>query len=214
MSTLAQSEREALSDLLDAVGPDAPTLCEGWSTADLAAHLVVREGDPLAGPGMFVRPLAGITERRMRRQLRDGNWTARVDRVRRGPQRATVAAIPGVDKAMNGMKFFIHHEDVRRAGDRPAAPRPLKVSHEEELWRRAIMLARMVMRRSPVGIVLENALDPEERIRVRAGKDTVTLMGKPSEMVLWLSGRRAVAEVELVGTDEAVAALRAHTTSL
>jgi len=36
-------ERLELCDLLLELGPDAPTLCEGWTTADLAAHLVLRE---------------------------------------------------------------------------------------------------------------------------------------------------------------------------
>ena len=49
---LAQLERGRLCDLLLVVGPDHPTLCEGWTTADLAAHLVIRERKPLAGPGI------------------------------------------------------------------------------------------------------------------------------------------------------------------
>src|SRR5882762_622635 len=36
-------ERRELCDLFLELGPDAPTLCEGWTTLDLAAHLVLRE---------------------------------------------------------------------------------------------------------------------------------------------------------------------------
>ena len=36
-------ERLGLCDLLLELGPEAPTLCAGWTTADLAAHLVLRE---------------------------------------------------------------------------------------------------------------------------------------------------------------------------
>src|SRR5262249_52743320 len=36
-------ERAELCDLLDELGPDAPTLLDGWTTRDLAAHLVLRE---------------------------------------------------------------------------------------------------------------------------------------------------------------------------
>jgi hypothetical protein len=39
-------EREQLCDLFLELGPEAPTLCEGWATLDLAAHLVMREHDP------------------------------------------------------------------------------------------------------------------------------------------------------------------------
>jgi uncharacterized protein (TIGR03083 family) len=42
MATLAQEERNELCDLMLETGPDAPTLCEGWTTRDLAAHLVIR----------------------------------------------------------------------------------------------------------------------------------------------------------------------------
>jgi uncharacterized protein (TIGR03085 family) len=54
MPSLARPERAALLDLLTGVGPDAPTLCEGWTTHDLAAHLVVRERRPHAVPGLVV----------------------------------------------------------------------------------------------------------------------------------------------------------------
>src|SRR3954466_12386279 len=40
MSTHAKRERLLLADLLEAVGPEAPTLCEGWNSRDLAAHVV------------------------------------------------------------------------------------------------------------------------------------------------------------------------------
>ena len=58
----AQDERSELCDLLVDLGPDEPTLCEGWTTADLAAHLVVRERRPDSGPGIVWPPLAGYTD--------------------------------------------------------------------------------------------------------------------------------------------------------
>ena len=39
----SRQERQALCDDLQAAGPDAPTLCVGWTARDLAAHLVLRE---------------------------------------------------------------------------------------------------------------------------------------------------------------------------
>jgi integrase len=63
MTILARTERGALCDLFDRVGPEAPTLCEGWSTRDLAAHLVIREGRPDAALGIVIPPLASRTER-------------------------------------------------------------------------------------------------------------------------------------------------------
>ena len=61
--TLARDERLALCALLDETGPDAPTLCEGWTTRDLAAHLVLRENRMDAGIGILGGPLAGYTSR-------------------------------------------------------------------------------------------------------------------------------------------------------
>jgi hypothetical protein len=45
------AERARFSDLLDELGPEAPTLLTPWTTHDIAAHLVLREHDHLAGPG-------------------------------------------------------------------------------------------------------------------------------------------------------------------
>ena len=59
--TLAKNERAALCDLPDKVGPEAPTLCEGWTTHDLAAHLWIRETDPLGAGGIVAKPLAGCS---------------------------------------------------------------------------------------------------------------------------------------------------------
>jgi hypothetical protein len=47
--TYSLDERLALAALLDQTGPDAPTLCAGWQTRDLAAHVMLRERRPDAG---------------------------------------------------------------------------------------------------------------------------------------------------------------------
>ena len=103
------------------VGPDVPTLCEGWSTADLAAHLVVRERRPDSGPGLVWPPLAGHTEK-VRRAVRDRmSWDKLVETVRRGPP----LLLRPFDGPMNTVELFIHVEDVRRAGQGGWEPRPI-----------------------------------------------------------------------------------------
>jgi hypothetical protein len=67
--TYAREERAALAALLAETGPDAPTLCEGWQTRGLAAHLVLRERRPDAAAGVMGGPLAGYTARVQRRYL-------------------------------------------------------------------------------------------------------------------------------------------------
>ena len=75
-----------LSDLLDDLGPDQPTLCEGWTTSAMAAHLVVRERQPLAMPGILVGGrFEATTERMMHRELERHGYHGTVERVRTGP---------------------------------------------------------------------------------------------------------------------------------
>ena len=210
--TFAQSERAELADLFDQVGPDAPTLCEGWSTHDLAAHLWIRENDPVGAGGIVAKPLAGLLERRMEDTKTRWPYAELVDRVRNGPARFSVFAIPGVDEGANTIEYFVHHEDVRRAGEAPLPPRPLEEDVEGWLWRRLKLLARAQFRRAKVGVVLERegtsgqgGPDGEpETIRAAAGTHIVTAIGSPSELTLLANGRTRAAQVRLVGEPEAV----------
>ena len=67
----AQIERQELCDLFESVGPDHPTLCEGWSSADLAAHLVLRESSlkaiGLVVPGYLATKLAKATKKLLKK---------------------------------------------------------------------------------------------------------------------------------------------------
>ncbi|WP_114559252.1 TIGR03085 family metal-binding protein [Desertihabitans aurantiacus] len=209
---LAQSERAALCDLLDSVGPAAPTLCGSWTTHDLAAHLWVRETDPLGAPGIVARPLAGLTEKRMSETKERWEYAELVDKIRKGPARFSVFALPGVDEPANATEFLVHHEDVRRAGPDPAPPRDLGAETEDWVWRRLKLLGRAFFRRAPVGVVLERSDDgqasgDDRQLRVSSGADTVTLVGRPSELLLYGHGRGAVADLQVIGEDEPVRAL-------
>jgi uncharacterized protein (TIGR03085 family) len=206
--TLAKTERAALCDLLDQVGPDAPTLCEGWRTHDLAAHLWIRETDPIGASGIVAKPLAGLLERRMTDVKQRWDYAELVDRVRRGPARFSVFALPGVDEPANGVEYFVHHEDVRRAGDHPHTSRDLGTETEDFIWRRLKLLARAFFRRASVGVVLErlgtaDAYEPDT-IRAVSGTPIVTIVGQPSELLLLAHGRTGVAEVKLIGEPDAI----------
>ena len=207
--TFARSERAELCDLLDEVGPRALTLCEGWDTHDLAAHLWVRETDPIGASGMVAKPLSSLYERRMAEIKQRWEFSELVDRVRRGPARFSIFAIPGVDEGANTTEFFIHHEDVRRAGDSPQTSRQLGDDVEEWMWRRLKLLGRAWFRRVQVGVVLErlgsaDADGAPETIRAVSGTSTVTLVGTPSELMLYAHGRTDAAEIKLVGEPEAI----------
>ncbi|MGD7707164.1 TIGR03085 family metal-binding protein [Microlunatus sp. Y2014] len=197
--TFAHAERIELCDLFLATGPDAPTLCEGWSTHDLAAHLWIRETDPLGATGIMAKPLASFTDRRMAETKARWPYPELVERLRLGPNRFSLFAIPGVDEAANATEYFVHHEDVRRAGDRPAAPRELGPDTQDWIWRRLKLMSRVMFRDRAAGVVLERADADHETVRAAAGDQTVTIIGLPAELLLYASGRRQAAVVDLVG---------------
>src|ERR1019366_1938857 len=129
---IQQAERAALCDLFLETGPDAPTLCEGWTTYDLAAHLVIRERKPLSGPGLVMGGAAArLTARILERAKQTHSYAELVSTVRRGPP----AVLRPFDKAMNQTEYFVHHEDVRRGGGDTTARTGVEAAQvEEALW--------------------------------------------------------------------------------
>src|SRR5262249_4478426 len=115
MVTAARRERSALVDTLRKVGPDAPTLCAGWTTRDLAAHLVVRERRLDPTPGIRIPLLAGYTAKVQDRLARSTGWDDLVEMVASGPPIYSPFRL--LDPVANLGEMFIHHEDVRRAVD-------------------------------------------------------------------------------------------------
>ncbi|RKT56928.1 TIGR03085 family metal-binding protein [Saccharothrix australiensis] len=204
---VAQDERRLLTRLFTEVGPDAPTLCDPWRTRDLAAHLVLRERRPDAAAGILLAPLAAHT-----RKVQDGYaarpWPELVDLVRSGPPKWSPHAL--LDELVNGVEYFVHHEDVRRARDdwRPRSPEPAR---DAVLWRGLRAAARLTHRRSPVGVVLRR---PDgESVTAKAGPNPVVLTGQVSELLLHAFGRKR-AEVEYDGDEDAVTAVRTLDRSL
>jgi uncharacterized protein (TIGR03085 family) len=207
--TYARSERAALSDLFERLGPDAPTLCEGWTTADLAAHLVLRERRPDAAGGIALAPLARYTAS-VQDKIKTGRpWPELVDLVRSGPGRwSPYGLIPGLDSAVNTLEFFVHHEDVRRA--QPGwEPRELAPDFEEAIWRRLRGGARLMLRKAPVGVVLHRA--DGEKAGGKKAEPHVVVTGEPAELLLFTFGRQEHARVRYEGDDASVARLRSAT---
>ncbi|WP_131787297.1 TIGR03085 family metal-binding protein [Protofrankia symbiont of Coriaria ruscifolia] len=199
----AQRERQALCDLLLELGPDQPTLCTGWTTRDLAAHLVARDRKPQALPGLAVPRLHGITER-VERATRDAHsYEDLVALVRAGAPVWHPARIPAVDEAINHVEYFIHHEDVRRA--QPAwKPRDLDAATRDKLWRPLRLIGNRGFRKSPVGVVAERT-DGVGRLVLRSGTGQVVLAGAAPELLLYAFNRREQAVVDVRGNQTAVA---------
>jgi uncharacterized protein (TIGR03085 family) len=204
VTRLAQTERQALADLLLDLGPDQPTLCEGWTTRDLAAHVVTRERRPDASAGLVLPPLRGRLER-VRRETATRPYAELIALVRVAPWWSPVSN-PLLEPLTNTVEFFIHHEDVRR-GQPDWQPRQLSPGQEAALWTPVRTMARFALRRFPATVVLR-APGYGER-SVGAGGERVQLTGTPGEMALFLSGRQRAARADVDGPPETVARLRA-----
>ena len=198
-------ERQQLCDLFVELGPDAPTLLDAWSTRDLAAHLVLREHDYLAAPGLVLPGRWHQLAERRTAELAERDFASLVDQVRSGPPPGFFR-IGWVRRLPNLNEFFVHHEDVRRANGR--GPRSNVPDLDAALWRN-VACAPWVLARRLRGVGLELAwAGTNERVRARRGEPTARLVGLPGELLLYLFGRQAVAQVAVAGEAAAVAAVR------
>ena len=200
--SFAQRERERLAALFLELGPDAPTLNDGWATRDLAVHLLIREFKPAAVPGMFVGALSGITERETEKQ-KARPYEDVVREWAGGPP----ALLKPFDAAMNTSEHFIHHEDVRRGGG-DVEPREFSRTVNETLMRYAKRFSALTLRGSEVPVVLTPADLPPVTAGGKAGvaergDNVLRVSGAPGELLLWVSGRDAV-DVEFSGNVEAL----------
>jgi uncharacterized protein (TIGR03085 family) len=202
MTRLAQTERAALCDLALQVGEDQPTLCEGWDVKDLVVHLLVREGSPTA-LGIMVPAMEKLMDRTSRRVGRR-DFTVLVEKLRKGPPIYSPYAIPKLDQLLNALEYFVHHEDIRRAQP-DWSPRDLG-DVEKTLWAMSKTAGKGLTRNIPAGVTVEN-VTTGSRQTMSTGSPEVTIRGLPSEILLYLFGRKAQARVELIGDDDAVAAL-------
>ena len=202
-------ERLELCLLFDSLGPSAPTLIDGWTAHDLAAHLVLRERDLVAAPCLVLPgPFQRFAERRQVRLAHRHDFAWLVERLRSGPpvgffRVAWVRSFPSLNE------FFVHHEDLRRANG--LGPRPLARDLEAALWQNVRRGGRYLSRRlGGAGLDVEWAGE-REPLKVRKGEPTARLSGTPGELLLYLFGRQRAAHVEVTGPSAAVEAVhRAH----
>ncbi|MCU7730090.1 TIGR03085 family metal-binding protein [Actinoplanes sp. KI2] len=199
------AERLDLCDLLDELGPYAPTLLAPWTTRDIAAHLILRDHDPLAAPGLVLP--GGWRRFAERRQdvLAQRDFTGLVATLREGPPPGFFR-IGWVRRLASLNEFFVHHEDVRRANDR--SPRTHGTAMDEALWRNVTRSAWFLARRlRGAGLELQWA-GTTHTVRARRGEPTARLAGPPGELLLHLFGRPNAAHVDIQGTGAAISAVR------
>lgn len=201
MSTHAKRERLLLADLLEAAGPEAPTLCHGWTARDLAAHVVVRERRPDAAAGNMIGPLKNRSER-VQAEFTSKPYEELIQLIRTGPPRMSPFGLKQLDEVANTVEFYVHTEDVRRAQPDWSA-REVDPVFADVLWSRTEKAARVLGRKAPVGLVLRR---PDgQTVVAHKGTPVVTATGEPGELLLFAFGRQDAARVELEGEKEAIA---------
>lgn len=196
---LVDLERQALADLFERLGPQAPTLLPGWQAQDLLEHLVVREGSPAAMLQADAGGLVGAWARRRRDRLVAGSFADLVRRFRYGPPRGSLFRL--LDSFANTAELLIHHEDLRRAQpgwERRRLPR----DQDREVWTLVRRLARFITR-MPADLTLVSPWGGH-RVGRRPGRrgPAVRVHGDPLELLLWIYGRDDVAAVR-ISTDAA-----------
>jgi uncharacterized protein (TIGR03085 family) len=198
-----ETERQALVETLRTTDPDAPTLCEGWDTRHLLAHLVQREHSLVNTLGDAVVRRSPGNEKFMG-QMADRarspqGYQALIARFLSGPPKWS--PMSWAAENLNLVEYVIHHEDVRR-GAGPVAPRALDQELSQAIWTKLAMPAKLAYLRSPVGVVLAR---PAGATQVaKKGPEGVVLTGEPVELALYVSGRRGAASVQVTGPPEAV----------
>lgn len=187
--TFARRQRAQLLDLMHEVGPFAETACEGWQAQDLAAHLWVREHRPSAMLGIGMERFADRTARIQQESLHELGFLGLLEELRE----------PGwymrpVDKVVNGVEWYIHHEDVRRPRGEKVHLTPKEV---ESLEKVALVLARKAQREADVELVV-TPKGSQPRTFGKGGR-TIFVEGPANELVLHFSGREA--DVVVTGDD-------------
>jgi uncharacterized protein (TIGR03085 family) len=199
------AERAQLADLLDELGPDAATLLAPWTTRDIAAHVVLRERDPLAGPGLVLPGTWSRPALRRQAALAARDFTRLVATFRAGPPPGFFR-IGWVRRVPSLNELFVHHEDVRRANG--LGPRASEPAMEEALWHN-VRLGSWYLARRLRGTGLElHWAGTSKTVRARRGQPAVRIAGPPGELLLYLFGRQGAAQVEVSGPASAVEAVR------
>ena len=203
MEPMSRSERAALCNSALEAGAAAPTLCGSWTVKDLVIHLLVRERDPLGAPGIVV-PQLGTLTRRAERRMAAQDFTAMVERVRGGPPKWSPLALPPLERAVNTLEYFVHHEDIRRAT--PGwSPRELTEREQKVLWKATAVAGKGLVR--PAKVPVEMRWGGRTAV-LRKGADPAVVSGPPAEIAMFLFGRHETAGLEVEGPPQAVSALR------
>ncbi|PAY24989.1 TIGR03085 family protein [Dietzia natronolimnaea] len=207
--TLAQRERSALVETMRAAGPEAPTLCDGWTTRDLAAHLVVREARPDVAAGIVLPVLASRMED-LRLRETETPWDELLEKIAAGAP--WYSPLRYADRVANAAEYLVHHEDVRRADGQWTA-REFGIEDLDRIWALGTTVAKTFLRRVTARVDLRTppgmSLSKPGAVSTGAAlAPLVSVTAAPVELLLWAFGRGAV-DVDISGSQQGIAALEA-----
>lgn len=187
------------------MGPDAPTLCEGWTARDLAAHLVVRDRRPDAIPGILVPALASYTKK-VQDARSHSDYAQLVADVRTGPGRLSPMTLAPVNERVNLIEYATHAEDVRRAQPHAMAATlpPLPEGVGAAIWKNLTTMGKILVRSRPVGVSVHAPNFGDAALKQPQTQGGVTLTGSPTDLLMHLSGRGEHSNVSLMGQPEAI----------
>ena len=162
----------------------------------------MRETDPRGGVVILGGERAAGLETKLMDRARAQGYERLVERLRSGPP-AFPWRVPGLRGILNTTEWFVHHEDVRRAnGEGPREDAELDAA----LWPYVRRMAPLMLRRvKGVGVALSAPGYGE--VPAKGTGPSARVEGGPQELMLFLSGRRSAAQVEVTGPDEARAAV-------
>jgi uncharacterized protein (TIGR03085 family) len=205
----ALHERMELAETLRETDQDAPTLCGDWTTAQLAAHLVLRERSLTEVLGRIPSDRTqGVAQRAIDSYVARTPYREIVAAVASGPPPWSPFALAPVRETVNLLEYLVHHEDVRRAVV-GWVPRVMPTQRQESIWSRLRVGAKLTLRSVPVPLRLVWPEHGDIAVgRAGSGGPQVTLTGEPEELALVAFGRQRVAKVEYSGPPDAVESVR------
>ncbi len=205
---LLRQERAATVELLSRLDPaawQANTLCAGWTVADLAAHLVVRETRPVR----FV--LSEVSKGRLgpakplMEQAKARGHAYLLQQLRQGPP--LLYRTPGPAAVANFVENWVHNQDFQRG--ELNRPQPTSADAQALLWSTLHILGRMMLRtisvpgsvalQQPDGRALAFRVGDGFPRRIAADQAAAHMVGEPGELVLFLLGRKSAAKVQISG---------------
>ena len=204
---LARRDRLALCDLFDELGPEARTLNEGWTTADLAAHLVARDRRPDSVPGLVVPALASWSEH-VRHGILRRPYSDVVENLRTGPPKWSPLRRPGPDRMATPTSSSCTTKMSVGAATNGSLDSSMR--RRTPTFGTSCVGSGGAVRRSSVGVVLRWG---DQTFQAHRGPTAVTITGPPGEILLYAFGRQRHARVGLEGEGGAVEALATTTLS-